>query len=511
MLKSQRKVKITGEKRRGTCTCCTSSIAGKASCVGLLLLAFLLVNPLGSLSASALEDFAEDGVVAAETGELVAQSDDGVVPQVDSGVTISFTPSSGSASLTPTTSDGASAKINVSANVKIASTGGYTIYLGGKNAALTGEKTGQTIVAMSGSKTFANLDTNTWGYAVAEGSSVPDTATYSALPQGQGKSLTSVSGNQTNVNKTYAISFATKIGNDKPADTYSNQVTLSVTSSPLQISLNDIANLQDMTPDHCAGTAEGFSKQLKDTRDGKYYWASKLADGKCWMTQNLDLDLSTSTALTPADSDVTKDWKPSFNSASQATSGSIAADSVGRRSWDLGDYRITNPTNTDDCGSQKNDVSQCSAQFTAYSTPTSANKDANAHYIVGNYYRWKAAIAETTIDSSGQASGSICPKGWRLPTSNGSDEFQALLDAYSVGDDVSKLASAPLYFVRGGRVSPNTGGLFGRAGDYGYYWSSSMPAGSSDAYSLYFHSSDRISADAENDWSYGFSIRCLAR
>ena len=52
--------------------------------------------------------------------------------------------------------------------------------------------------------------------------------------------------------------------------------------------------MQEMTSEVCASTATGVSAQLKDVRDNKYYWVTKLADGKCWMTQNLDLDLNAS-------------------------------------------------------------------------------------------------------------------------------------------------------------------------------------------------------------------------
>ncbi len=486
--------------------------SGKVSCLLLLLLTFLLISPT-TTSASALES------------EEDTNHDGQIYTQADSGVTISFTPSSGSASLTPTTSDGASAKINVAANVKIASTGGYTIYLGGKNSALTGEKTGEAISAMSGSKTFANLDTNTWGYAVVEGSSVPDTATYSALPQGQGISLESKSGNQSNVDKTYTISFATKIGNDKPADVYSNQVTLSVTSTPWQITqLSDINEMQSMTTKICEGSAIGDTKQLKDTRDGKYYWVSKLADGKCWMTQNLDLDLSTATTLYNTNTDLNSklSWTPGFSTASQSTTSTVDPDSqTETRSWSLGNYIITNPNLSSDCGYRKNSASQCSSQFTPYDTPASANGDVDAHYILGNHYQWNAATAGSggadTI--SGQATDSICPYGWRLPESNSTaiGSFGGLINAGTIGTDVTKLTSSPYYFVRGGGVWQDYV-LFGRAGDFGLYWSSTPSRyGYTDyAHYLYFRSTDYVAAsdsnnNGNNTRNVGFSVRCITR
>ncbi len=46
-----------------------------------------------------------------------------------------------------------------------------------------------------------------------------------------------------------------------------------------------------MTPTVCANAgvgAENSSVRLGGME--KYYWVSKLADGKCWMTQDLALD-----------------------------------------------------------------------------------------------------------------------------------------------------------------------------------------------------------------------------
>ncbi|MBR3180013.1 hypothetical protein IKF57_00565, partial [Candidatus Saccharibacteria bacterium] len=90
--------------------------------------------------------------------------------------------------------------------------------------------------------------------------------------------------------------------------------------------LTKISTMQEMTFDICAATLEGTEKQLRDTRDNKTYWVAKLQDGKCWMTQNLDLDLSTSKALTPYDSDVTSNWTPTRGTidASAVTNNSIS-------------------------------------------------------------------------------------------------------------------------------------------------------------------------------------------
>ena len=55
-------------------------------------------------------------------------------------------------------------------------------------------------------------------------------------------------------------------------------------------------------------TADGVgSFALKDARDGKKYVVRRLADGNCWMAQNLNLDLYTGMTLTSDDTDINEE------------------------------------------------------------------------------------------------------------------------------------------------------------------------------------------------------------
>lgn len=135
---------------------------------------------------------------------------------------------------------------------------------------------------------------------------------------------------------------------------------------------------------------------------------------------------------------------------------------------------------------------------------------------MGNYYQWRAATAGTNATDS-DASDSICPKGWKLPTGGGrgtSYDFYKLANAYGVSSSLSgtingityNIANAPLSFVRSGFVNP--GYHVGYAGRSGYDWSSTA-YGSSKAYHLDFD-------DSSVDLSYGGtrdigrSVRCIA-
>ena len=241
-----------------------------------------------------------------------------------------------------------------------------------------------------------------------------------------------------------------------------------------KLTFDNIANMQDMTPEVCAATTtpnrtataldtDGShhgdqnyvpTKTLIDTRDNNTYTVSKLADGKCWMTQNLRIINKT---ITPADSDVT-------------TSYTIPASSLS--SFDSGTYDASN-----------------------------AYVDSD-----GGFYTWRTATAGTgtqALSTNGQnTTVSICPKGWRLPTSGSSGEFRTLYNNYNSS---SALRSNPVNFTLSGAVHSNSR----RDQGYGYYWSSTVNS-SSSAYYLNLNISNAIPADYSSKF-YGFSVRCIAR
>ena len=305
-----------------------------------------------------------------------------------------------------------------------------------------------------------------------------------------------------------SATYATAFGNG------SRGQGLSVRCVARGTDLTSISTMQQMTPDICTATTVGAEKQLRDTRDNKTYWVAKLADGKCWMTQNLDLDLSTSKALTPSDSDVTSNWTPVRGTidASAVTNNSISgwADdyntpySVDPGNWywnALPFYSSTDNNFLDGSGGTK----------FRKNIPYANNGE---HGHVGNYYNWSATVAMNSTSGYGYNNNpqtSICPKGWRLPTittEGSTNEFGRLNQLYNSGSTSTSqnLEAAPLYFVRSGYVLSSQQYS---AGNNGNYWSSSVDS-SSGAYDLYFSSSY---VNPTNDLSRydGFSVRCVAR
>ena len=293
---------------------------------------------------------------------------------------------------------------------------------------------------------------------------------------------------------------------------------------------NGIKTMQEMTPEICAAAQENDTTRLEDARDGKMYWVAKLKDGNCWMTQNLELDLSTNTPLTSELSDVTSSWTPTSNTYTSAQSGSTS--NTVAQSWNLGRYVWKTPTSSNYCQPDTNfsesacasywqDVSSWSP-MTQYRTDgvtyDAGSQTYDAHYLAGNYYSYVAATAGTgtsATTSGARATDSICPKGFELPTSGSSFNstpgsfYNLLTNAYNISSNTTggtAMRSAPLFFVRSGYV--NTTNYLDNAGLTGDCWSS-VAASSSYAYFLYFNSSGVTPSLNSNRYN-GQPVRCVA-
>ncbi len=273
--------------------------------------------------------------------------------------------------------------------------------------------------------------------------------------------------------------------------------------------------------------------QALDTRDNKLYWITKTSNGKCWMTQNLDLDLNSTTTLNSTNTDLTHYnstgytngysqtggiiyWTPSASTISVSSSSNIPNNDslVSPRSTNVGNWYYTDQFLE---SSQQNYLAgNAGAYFST--TPFSGN---GTHGHVGNYYNWTAAIASnnsTGVDNAGD-SNSICPAGWRLPLASGEkysiqgidapdNDFNDLINAYNDGtfSTSAGLESTPLYLNRVGTIRQ---GALANAGYDGYYWSS-IGTSSTSSRNLIVRSNN---LDPTNAYSGDRqrSIRCIAR
>lgn len=239
-------------------------------------------------------------------------------------------------------------------------------------------------------------------------------------------------------------------------------------------------NIADGAPIQTITTANCPTSRIRavDIRDNRTYWVLKLADGKCWMLTNL--------AYAGGGTNTYSDTI------------TLANGTGGARTYTVASYYI--PTG---------------ANFTTEPAAPSTATTGTGQY--GYLYNWCAAMgnqqntsaclnADTPLPAT---SISICPTGWRLPTSPwGGGDFAALNNAINGGSTSNEagLIGDPWLLQRSGVW----GTSFGGQGTSSRYWSSSPSQSSvSAAYNLYLGYS---SIDPWNSGSkdFGFAVRCVA-
>ena len=307
--------------------------------------------------------------------------------------------------------------------------------------------------------------------------------------------------------------------------------------------------MQDMNSSICDAVTPndnpGYDElQLVDDRDDKIYWVAKLKDGHCWMTQNLDLDLTSGVALTSELTDLNDgsmsgaytvgysydpnsriiSWTPTNTTRDYQNNTGTPWDNDYDMAYSLnpGEWYWDGDDSTPSCN-----YLNPSAGCTHF---TQNRISANKHLSVGNYYNWSAAIASddsSPLNSSTynniilNPQNSICPKSWKLPTisnmayttPNSTNEFGRLNQIYNANrtnTDIG-LIITPIWLVRSGYIIR---GSLNNDGSEARYWSSTV-LNSGNVYSLNFSNNnvdptssyDRYDSRRFNGWS----IRCLAR
>ena len=180
------------------------------------------------------------------------------------------------------------------------------------------------------------------------------------------------------------------------------------------------------------GTANLSSvSALTDQRDNQTYAIAKLADGKCWMIENLRLDNQYTIGNNQTNSSVTnaslsQGYNPSFiglaDSESADFSNSTTANTLYTTENDIEGKNIISGDNPGQRFPRYNNNN------TSRRAASTTNTDANT-YSYGNYYTWHAVIADTTHYTSGvHNTTSICPKGWSIPQGDNTNAGFAKLD-----------------------------------------------------------------------------------
>lgn len=265
-----------------------------------------------------------------------------------------------------------------------------------------------------------------------------------------------------------------------------NQITLYAVWLPADTT----DTMQSFSSTRCATMSAGEYLALRDERDGNVYAVSKLADGHCWMTENLRL-------LPPA---------VTFNTTNtnNPTTAFISEAPLSQ------DSNTLCKTDTSTCVDQvlfnANDINR------GLTASPSALDSSSSWHSYGVMYGWYTATAGNgkLETASGNVAGDICPAGWRLPTGGGSGEFMSLTNAVGGANNMEKnnnLLAFPNNFIYSGDYNYN---ISGGRGTYGRYWSAT-PNGRAKAYRLGVALSNWVTPDGSwNKWD-AFAVRCIVK
>ena len=336
-----------------------------------------------------------------------------------------------------------------------------------------------------------------------------------------------------------------------PTGTTANGLSLYAVWIKSQGSIQDQSKVasvcSSLTTARTDGTANLTSvSALTDQRDNNTYAIAKLADGKCWMIENLRLE---STAEHNSDGTLAQGYGTSatygnfggladaesanFSNSTTANSLYYSGTQSGTASINIGTtnypgYRMPRYNNWNN---QSNSTNRPQNPTTNSATNSTTNAGI---YSYGNYYTWHAAIADLTYNGTNNQSTtgtSLCPAGWHLPkgsnkTNEANNELWSLVvdgvnggtkpsnyesstTPYYTGtpegsDASNKLRAYPNNFLYSGRFATSSAS---NRGSSGFYWSSTAYT-SSGSYDLILSSSFVYPGTYTNSKSDGLSIRC---
>ena len=334
-------------------------------------------------------------------------------------------------------------------------------------------------------------------------------------------------------------------------DTYTYPVTLSIpsysktyTGMTLTITYEkpasdfwSISTMQEMTPEVCATvytptnavsmtdaniiTLERYNngdytvtsdnssplipeRTLLDDRDAdgtgtkKSYKVRKLADGNCWMVDNLEYDLLS----------LYNNGKRGIGSRNDGTT------------FEMTDTNLATGVE----GYYTTTANAFNYVINPNTKPvTNITRQSYLGNVTGQteyYYNWTAATAGQGSQSDAtdgvSIDGSICPAGWRLPTNyndttNQNISWSALTNAYlgitantNTTTGYQTLDQYPINLYHAGRVNSGSQG----STSLGLYWSSTANT-ANFGYGLYYTTSNVYPQFSTNKY-LGFSLRCVA-
>ena len=271
----------------------------------------------------------------------------------------------------------------------------------------------------------------------------------------------------------------------------------------LNLSSLSVVSLTTFNVSDCDKMSIGDTTQLYDPRDSTVYRVGKLSDNKCWMLDNLELDITDANVQANLTEDTTNANNTTLNYLKNG-GGSTDTESeeykyakAGVAKW-TSSYSYSNPLVN---------VTYKNSFVTTFG---------NNNHRVGFYYNYCAASAGSYCYGDGTSAGTsindaeedICPAGWRIPTGGGTSgiigDYQALYNAYT-SDAATNFRNELSTSISGYYYSGSARSL----DSYGHFWSTARYS-NNYMYDLSVSTSSVTPSNTSYRY-YGNSIRCRLR
>ena len=405
----------------------------------------------------------------------------------------------------------------ITVNVKTNNRAGYSLQVTTGNATYdTTELTNTTFVTASAPKftslnttdsidTLSNFSPNTWGYSYSNNDGTTWTS-YSGLPL-YTNAGTVISSSTAAAEETTKFKIAASAAATQTAGDYQNVVNFYAVTNKAPVSFfdaykannktmyNGYYTMQDMSTSICEAVdviGDDGATMLIDVRDDEVYTVAKLKDDRCWMLDNLRLDLA------------------NINLAELIGATNAADESL----YYLKNGGGTSPFPATPVSTTWLDRYADPRIVTGYKNNLAINYGHGSGKI-GVYYNYCAASAGSycyrPFEGDGDAEEDICSTNWRMPSGGDVGEYKTLYAKYGNTDyEKAEGVKQALSITLSGWFYNNE---IKSLSDAARIWSS-VRLNENDVYDLYADkSSVRVASSTQGVYGRmgGASVRCIVK
>ena len=398
---------------------------------------------------------------------------------------------------------------------------GYTMYINSVDGNTDLVNTVNPIYRIPNLTTTTDFDSfpvNYWGYRFAN----------NAAPSGDygpfvDHSIVSYSDGPVSKNVS-TIGLGTKVDYSIPAGLYQMKFNFEVIPT---ITQNYMQNLD-------SSVCKSVPTVVIDQRDEQLYLIQRLSDGKCWMLDNLNLDLTNTTVvgkLSTTNTNANAAALTSLRTGNRGAGAQYANAGLTMSNWDDADASYATPLVNKGGNCTTTSAYPCAydgsytnyTKLSALAPGSSFGEEKHSSGKVGMLYNYCAATAGSyCYDNSGtnaapsntNAQYDICPAGWKMPSA---DEFQGICDA-TLGSNCDVTENTPTNNDKiQSELAVNFAGFYypmdvlaQRQGNSGYVWSSTWGRNvSAIPFSFVVYGNSVYTHNTGSERYIGQTVRCI--